>query len=719
MSLHIEPKQYKNTLSNLGLAVAILLCLVPVNSLQAQQLSSGADFLKLASGARGEGMGEAFTAVADDINALTWNPAGLALIENPQVGYLRMLYISDIAYNFGGAAVPIPLGEDRLGLGAGVINLGVPSFDSTNGAAPAVSAGDTAVFLSGAYQVKDMISFGVTGKYIMRNIAGFNAAAFGGDAGVLVTPGSGFRIGAGVFNVGQSVQFVSSSDPLPMEGRLGLAYQLLDLPQHSLLVAADAGYYIQSQSLQAGGGLEYWFQKTLALRVGYTGDTDYQHLTAGVGLNLKLFQFDYAYAPMDTLGDTHRISLILRFGTETSGGLSAPEGFQARSLEAGAELSWKASDSKDVVGYNLYLKKPGASVFARVTHHPIHDTALKLKSLKTGTSYTFGISSVSAAGRESSMTELTFTPTGVQAAVLAATPVATPGMTSPTGLTAAPKGAGLELTWDKAVSAEVTGFNLYLADASGKPPRKLTTKPLADNRVFLKKLDLTKNYLFFVTALNKAGVESTPSQTVTAGAQPQAVVPAILPPGHFMAVPGNKLARLTWDAANGAVGYHLYVSNNKKTYKRLTKHPLNSLKANLKSLKNGKAYYFAVTSVDADGKESAKTIRRVVPTRTAEQESDTTPEATPVFTVTPTLSEPTPTVGAPTSGQTEIPMDSTPTVPTPVPTVPAGNTAAAQAPADTPVPAATPAPAAQTTEAMPVPTTAPADNTAPAQTPTP
>jgi hypothetical protein len=167
------------------------------------------------------------------------------------------------------------------------------------------------------------------------------------------------------------------------------------------------------------------------------------------------------------------------------------------------------------------------------------------------------------------------------------------------------------------------------------------------------------------------------------------------------------------------VGYHLYVSNNKKTYKRLTKHPLNSLKANLKSLKNGKAYYFAVTSVDADGKESAKTIRRVVPTRTAEQESDTTPEATPVFTVTPTLSEPTPTVGAPTSGQTEIPMDSTPTVPTPVPTVPAGNTAAAQAPADTPVPAATPAPAAQTTEAMPVPTTAPADNTAPAQTPTP
>jgi hypothetical protein len=48
-----------------------------------QHFTSGADFLLIGSGARSEGMGGAFTAVADDVNALTFNPAGLALLKYP------------------------------------------------------------------------------------------------------------------------------------------------------------------------------------------------------------------------------------------------------------------------------------------------------------------------------------------------------------------------------------------------------------------------------------------------------------------------------------------------------------------------------------------------------------------------------------------------------------------------------------------------------------
>src|SRR5579859_364096 len=89
------------------------------------QLTSGADFLKLAGSARGVGMGDAFVAVSDDVTALTWNPAGLALLQHPEIGYLRMQYLVDTAYNFAGAVFPITTESGTFGIGGGFINLGV------------------------------------------------------------------------------------------------------------------------------------------------------------------------------------------------------------------------------------------------------------------------------------------------------------------------------------------------------------------------------------------------------------------------------------------------------------------------------------------------------------------------------------------------------------------------------------------------------------------
>jgi hypothetical protein len=61
--------------------VVALTLFVSLSPLRAQNLTSGADFLKIDSGARSQGMGGAFTAVADDVNALTWNPAGIAFLK--------------------------------------------------------------------------------------------------------------------------------------------------------------------------------------------------------------------------------------------------------------------------------------------------------------------------------------------------------------------------------------------------------------------------------------------------------------------------------------------------------------------------------------------------------------------------------------------------------------------------------------------------------------
>jgi len=593
---------------------AILICVhlcASVVPASAQALTSGADFLKVDSGARSQGMGGAYTAVADDIHALTWNPAGLALLTDPQVGYLRMLYLSDIAYNFGGAALPIPMGENTLGIGAGLVNLGA-TFDSTNGLMPSITTGENAFFLSAAYRVKDLVSFGLTGKYIMRDIAGYQGSAFGGDLGVLFTPpGSVLRVGAGVFNLGQEVAFVSAADQLPMMGRLGLAGRVLDVPQHSVLLAGDFSYQFTAGVWDAAAGAEYWYDQTLAVRAGYRGNTDVNHWTAGVGIDLKVAQLDYAYSPVGSLGDTHRMSLLFKIGSETVGGLGTPSGLSAVPLDSAIALSWKQAGG-DVVGYNLYLKK-ASGAFARLTQRPTTDTTAKFTKLKNGTQYTFAVTSVSAAGRESPL---------VQVASIPKEGLSAPGASAfmaPTGFKATPKGEGVELSWDPSASSDVVGYNLYMMDVGGGPGKKLTATPETGNRITLKKLNADKTYRFVLRAVSRSGQESLPTEpplSVRLSELREKALAALLPPPGFTVTGGNQQARLSWEPAEGAVGYHVFTSTTGKKYKRLTKKaPLTGTQVTLKKLVNGRKYFFAIASVDASGKESKKLVKSVIPSK--------------------------------------------------------------------------------------------------------
>ena len=62
-------------------------------------------------------------------------------------------------------------------------------------------------------------------------------------------------------------------------------------------------------------GAEYWF-KFLALRLGYKSATDLDsssHWGYGMGLDLGAYGIDYAFVPYSDLGDTHRLSILMRF----------------------------------------------------------------------------------------------------------------------------------------------------------------------------------------------------------------------------------------------------------------------------------------------------------------------------------------------------------------------------------------------------------------------
>lgn len=86
------------------------------------------EFLSIGAGARGLGMGSAFCAVADDVSAGYWNPAGLYLVKNQQAQFMH-------SERFGGLVKYDYLGYGRsdgeTGLGASLFRTDVGDIANT------------------------------------------------------------------------------------------------------------------------------------------------------------------------------------------------------------------------------------------------------------------------------------------------------------------------------------------------------------------------------------------------------------------------------------------------------------------------------------------------------------------------------------------------------------------------------------------------------------
>ncbi|MDA3937489.1 MAG: S8 family serine peptidase [Actinomycetota bacterium] len=89
----------------------------------------------------------------------------------------------------------------------------------------------------------------------------------------------------------------------------------------------------------------------------------------------------------------------------------APTDLSAAPLNRGAQLSWKASASDDVVGYAVWGAANEAGPFVRVDQHPTTGTSYTALGLENGSTYHFRVSAVDAAGNE-----------GVQSGTMSITP---------------------------------------------------------------------------------------------------------------------------------------------------------------------------------------------------------------------------------------------------------------------------------------------------------
>jgi hypothetical protein len=258
-------------------------------------------------------MGAAYTALATDAYAPTWNPAGLGFLDSTQLAGQHLAYLESIHYEHLAYVQRLP----RWGaLGGSVQYLGTGDIDATNNAGNRIgefSSYYAAYSLAYGQSLNEKLSLGLTTKWIQAKIDDASASAVAADLGALYKHGDRLQLAATVTNFGTSMKFIEQRDPLPLAFKVGGAYAL-----KQFLVASEVVYRRTGlASFHAGG--QWRPLELFSLRLGFKTDTIKElsaiaGLTTGFGVELWGHELAYAWLPFGDLGDTHSVSMLFRFG---------------------------------------------------------------------------------------------------------------------------------------------------------------------------------------------------------------------------------------------------------------------------------------------------------------------------------------------------------------------------------------------------------------------
>lgn len=301
-----------------------------------QSGTATAQFLKIQQGARAEGMGGAFTAIANDARAVNWNPAGLAQLTRSELSFDHLKFFDDIkAESFAGV---IPVNNLNGSLGVGVTYVDFGSFERLDNTGVA-EAGQNDVksysaVLSWGQAIGDRFAIGAGVKYIRQDLAEVSGSGLAADLGILyfLIPDR-LSLGASYLNLGQKIKTGTESENIPRTLRGGAAYYIL--PQE-WVVDADVVKELDSDA-KLNVGSEYIYHRAFIGRVGYQDNKE-----AGGGLSLGAgfiwrpqsdevgefmgvkpsrqssargleIRFDYAYVDYGDLDKTHRVGVNVSF----------------------------------------------------------------------------------------------------------------------------------------------------------------------------------------------------------------------------------------------------------------------------------------------------------------------------------------------------------------------------------------------------------------------
>lgn len=314
--------------------------------------TAGLQFLKLGVDARAIGMGEAYTAVSDDISSVYWNPAGLALRPENQVLFSHTEWVADIQHEFVAASMVTDFGT--LALHGSVLHMDYMDVTTEEAFGPTgetFTAYDMAAGLTYSNAFTDKFSFGVTARYLREGLDEYNVNGMSVDIGTLYNTGwKNLTVGMALRNFGPDLQYEIDKDndgevdedpfdlidndgdglidedreeadfKLPMNFSLGIMGEVYNYDRHRVIASFQLDSCVDRVETY-NLGMEYKFG-TFKVRTGYQFELDEAGLSAGLGWSIPtsfaIFDIDYSYTDMGDLSESfvkspHRISLKMFF----------------------------------------------------------------------------------------------------------------------------------------------------------------------------------------------------------------------------------------------------------------------------------------------------------------------------------------------------------------------------------------------------------------------
>ncbi len=311
--------------------------------------STAAQFLGITAGARPSAMGGAYVALSDDANGMYWNPAGIARVSKNTLSFSNMDWFVDTQIQDGSVVVN---GDDlgNFALSVRSINYGeiaVTTPERPTGTGELFTPTDLSIALTYSKFITDKFSIGASTRFVQQKIWNVSSNGFAVDLGMIYqTDFRNMRIGMSILNFGTDMKLEgddlrrpididesieSNNDrieaflgvdewPMPLVFRVGIALDLIQLEDHSVLFALDAKHpNDNSESLDVG--VEYGFKNLLYLRGGYrslfSSQSEDQSATMGFGLNYEFngvnTEFGAAYMTHEYLNNPLMWTIAINF----------------------------------------------------------------------------------------------------------------------------------------------------------------------------------------------------------------------------------------------------------------------------------------------------------------------------------------------------------------------------------------------------------------------
>jgi len=296
--------------------------------------TSAGTFLKIPIDPRGAAMGGGLAADANGLTSASWNPAGLAILNDPEVMFVHFDWPGDIPFEY------LALGTYSRRLGGAfalqLATMGSELAETTEefpqGTGRNFGVRSSFAALTYARPFTDRLSFGVTLRFVRETFAteiggpAMNNVLF--DAGTLYDIdfldtrlgfsllffGPEFKPGGSYLSnaTGEETQYEAFAPPTTF--KLAVGNRVFRAGELELRSHVEMNHFSDAEEALKVGG-ELGVRHTFFLRSGYDLAADAMRFSAGAGVEARfgtrLGQADYAYTDAGVLGEVHRFAIRL------------------------------------------------------------------------------------------------------------------------------------------------------------------------------------------------------------------------------------------------------------------------------------------------------------------------------------------------------------------------------------------------------------------------